>query len=325
MPRARERLDRPLRPPARRPARSPRRTGPRRTTAGGPAASPSTGRMPFPSLPVLSATNCSTHMPKAWNGRTDEEGQLVAPRERRGPDRRPEPRGPGCPHLPRGSAPPSFEPGAASPQRPHRRERRERGRSSRARSSALRSPGPRGRPAALSAARPPFSRAEPGSVMTTKRSPACLARLPSRRGRRSNRRRYWARAWSRTSRTRQRASVPDRLRRRFPPRPTARSNPAPGEAESPAGARRSPRRRAERGSSLPFRARRHGRSRRSPPGRNATRSGSDGSIRSTDREPAERLRDASAGPPRPPSRTRRPLAQILATARSLESDSSAAR
>src|SRR6266581_251631 len=48
-------------------------------TSGGPSGSSATGRIPFPSLPVLSAINCSTHSPKLPNPRGASLGHAMRP------------------------------------------------------------------------------------------------------------------------------------------------------------------------------------------------------------------------------------------------------
>ena len=150
-----------------------RRSGRRRTPRAARDGSPSTGRMPLPSLPVDSAISCSSHMPKRSTGAPDGEGQLVAPREG---ERRRSPRraaGPGCPPAPlarqarpspraRRSISPTSTPASAAGTRPKFE-------SAEYRPPICGSPGKIRRTLRRVAS---FSRAEPGSVMTTKRSPA---------------------------------------------------------------------------------------------------------------------------------------------------------
>ena len=68
----------------RRPARSGRTRGPGRTRSTAPSGSRSTGTIPTPCLPVLSAMSCSAHAPKLRDLVVGQEGQLVAAAVRQG-------------------------------------------------------------------------------------------------------------------------------------------------------------------------------------------------------------------------------------------------
>ena len=71
-----------LRRRPRRPGPSTRTPGRRRTPRAGPAARPPPGRMPLPSLPVLSAISCSAQRPKLAMPGREHEGDLVPPGQR---------------------------------------------------------------------------------------------------------------------------------------------------------------------------------------------------------------------------------------------------
>ena len=133
------RVERPRR--ARRRCAGRRTGGRRRRRPASPSGSSATGRMPLPSLPVLSATSCSTHRPKLAIGSETTKRELVAALQRPGspissPSHRPELLGRRV--VARCSSARRPARGAAAPRRRRPSARPARARSTRAPSSARR-------------------------------------------------------------------------------------------------------------------------------------------------------------------------------------------